>query len=170
LAFCCYGQDSLVIDISDGKRANKKIAKSITRFREIKVLTIINFNGWSGISYIGDEVKLFKEESPEINKLPAAILKLSKLEALNLRALGLQTLPTGMDKLSHLEVLDISFNKLDLEKEVAVLSAITNLKVLKIYGMRTTLDMLSKLLKINPDLKVLHTSQHLKEEYAGQRR
>lgn len=86
------------------------------------------------------------------------------LESLEISELGIDQLPNGIINLSNLEVLDISFNRLDIAKELPKILSLSNLKTLKMYGSKFSETELYEIKNKLPQIKILYSPDHLLEE------
>ncbi|MEO0468838.1 MAG: hypothetical protein AAF206_04390 [Bacteroidota bacterium] len=63
-----------------------------------------------------------------------SIAILRNVRMLNFDHLGLENLPDSLVKLEKLAYLDIRFNKINIKKQMPILTALKQLKVIKMYG------------------------------------
>lgn len=99
---------------------------------------------------------VMKEFDPPYRELPDEILSLSQLKHLRLSGLDLHTLPEDLHKLEQLESLDISFNKLDINAELAKLKALPHLKKLNVLVNNYDSLALKQWMKERPGLEIIY--------------
>lgn len=97
-------------------------------------------------------------------KLPEELGKLYALEELNISFLGLDNLPKSFSQLDELQILDISFNTLNIENEIESILGLKNLRILKIFGCKITEPALSRLRREKPELKIYYSYEQYMNE------
>lgn len=107
-----------------------------TDLEKLKIVIPENSDGFSIMTRINHK---HNYESPsvffdyKIEQLPEELGDLSELKYLDIRHLGLTSLPAGITKLEKLEYLDISYNLINITDELDKLKTLKNLKTIKLY-------------------------------------
>ncbi|MEM6737703.1 MAG: hypothetical protein AAF620_16695 [Bacteroidota bacterium] len=102
----------------------------------------------------------FRIKKP-IDCLPK-LKNLAHLETLNISFLGLKKLPNGISKLKNLKSLDISFNYIDLQKEIGTIRKLVKLEELVIFGLLVNKEMINKLANEGKTEVLYSQEQHSK--------
>lgn len=99
---------------------------------------------------------VIKDFEPPYRELPYEILSLGQLKHLRLSGLDLHTLPEDLHKLEQLETLDLSFNKLNINAELAKLKALPHLKTLNVLVNNYDSLALKQWMKERPGLEIIY--------------
>ncbi|MEM1002664.1 MAG: hypothetical protein AAGH46_08445 [Bacteroidota bacterium] len=174
-SFCCiivsfsYPQTSKKILEYESKNQFKAELLNLAE-AEITNLTIQisdNLNTWYSYSRLplkGLEASYdqpnFRIKKP-IDCLPK-IKNLVHVETLDISFLGLKKLPKGIRKLKNLKSLDISFNYIDLQKEIETIRKLPKLEELVIFGLLVNKEIINKLTNEGKTEVLYSQEQHFK--------
>jgi len=150
--------DTLLIDLA--KKDDFKKMKEFKNYRDIEVLTITSshikgFTAYPPISSLEQSVP-FGGNAVLLENLPEGISQLRRLKNLSLYGLGLKSLPKDFGKLKELEVLDLSFNNLNIIKELDKLDQLAKLRRLSIVGNIGDLATINQWQESKPDLAIFY--------------
>lgn len=128
-------------------------------------IRITSNKGWVVFSSIqGIDQGIKYSTKTKLGILPEELCLAKNLEDLDVSDLGISQLPEIISNLSKLRLLDISFNRIDVAKEVEKILSMRNLEVLKIYGCNFTEHDFTKINNAIPNLKILFSQEHLLDE------
>ncbi|MEL6560919.1 MAG: SUMF1/EgtB/PvdO family nonheme iron enzyme [Bacteroidota bacterium] len=99
-----------------------------------------------------------RELKPPFRKLPASIGNLKELKSITANHLDIHHLPDSfyLKHLNKLQYVDLSFNKLDLNKAVPILLQVPNLKVLKVIGNKYDAAIMERYRKQYPNVELVY--------------
>ena len=160
--------DTLIVELEPTDDFQKRLHE-VFQHKYLKNL-IINLDankGWllfpTGPKQLGTEPVY--ELSHEVGSLPNELAGMDSLERFSISFLGLSDLPESLTKLISLKELNISFNKIDFDKEIEKLIKLDQLEVLIVYGCGMREEHLLRLRAHNPKLEVLYNRQQYREGF-----
>jgi Leucine-rich repeat (LRR) protein len=133
----------------------------------LKSLTIkITSNkGWVVFPSVqGIDSRVRYSTKTKLGSVPEELGYLKRLEYLDLSDLGISHLPVSLVNLSNLKSLDMSFNRINVSRDIEKILFLSNLKTLKIYGCDFNEDDLLRIKRNRPDIRVLYSMDHLVQE------
>jgi hypothetical protein len=133
-------------------------------------ITVTENKGWVVFSSIqGTDQGIKYSTRIKLGNLPEELTLARNLESLDVSDLGLDQLPQNFAGFSKLKVLDISFNRISISKELKNIVSIDSLEVLKIYGCNFSAADLKEMSRHRPKLKIFYTQEHLLKDYREKR-
>jgi len=149
------GQKEAVIILDEYELTD--IPTSISQLSTLESLTILK-SKQSGDWTVLPPLSWFenRKHKPPFTKLPAEIATLQNLKELKLFNLGIKELPSELKNLRHLEELDLSLNKLNIDKELKTLKSIPSLKKLYIYGNHFDVALLKRWKSEQPEIEIYY--------------
>lgn len=131
----------------------------------IKISLKKNHNTWIMYSDNGlGQQECYYELRDSIDVFPR-IKNVEFIEHLDISMLGIKSLPEFISNCSNLNSLDISFNSLDIEKQVQNIKKIKKLETLSIYGYEISPELLKTLEQMNNGVKVYHSKEQYMQNF-----
>jgi hypothetical protein len=161
--------DTLNVIIENVNNADEQLKKIFSENHKLKALRIIIPENHIGKDVYAINNHLINYSNPliylekEINTIPNNISELKSLEYLNISSLGLKELPENIIFLKNLKILDLSRNRLDIKRELWKLEKLTNLQVIKLYGIQLSEVVVNELPKLGLK-KVLYKEEDFTKE------
>lgn len=154
----CADKDSVELILSTYD--TDKIPLEIGELVHVKVLRISQDSG-SWVVLPPPTAWAQAIEYPPFRYIPDEIVNLKSLRRLSLPLLAIKRLPPKFYELNNLEYLDLSFNKLDISRELAQLKRLTNLKSVNILGNKLDTASIKQWQSENPKLLIRYSlKQH----------
>ncbi|MEM9858129.1 MAG: hypothetical protein AAF843_12265 [Bacteroidota bacterium] len=129
------------------------------------IIRVIENTGWAVYSMNLDDsgfTPAFSHSMP-LETLPENVAKVKTLKRLSISGLGLHTLPESLLQLPNLQVLDVSFNRLDLSRELPLFQKMTALTALNVHSNKMDHTLIEKVKKALPNVKVTMTLEETED-------
>ncbi|OEK06597.1 hypothetical protein [Roseivirga misakiensis] len=140
--------------------STKEIPDSLWNNEELEELTIQKTRAnmqWSTRSPLSWYETV--EFTPPYRELSDKVGKLKRLKSLILVDLDIKTLPESITQLKHLEILNLSFNKLELPEELSKLKVLKSLKHLILIGNHYDPHEMEEYQKEFPNLRIEYKAE-----------
>ena len=151
-------QDSVMIILS--KYELDTVPPAIGDLKSCENLIIVNKEGWSVFPPESAWASILEKhlKTPPFRTLPAELMQLTRLRSLSVANLDLVEIPEGINNLHFLEELNVSFNKMDITRELYKLESLHSLRKFTISGNKYDTLKLENWSANHPEVVVITTS------------